>query len=317
MKLNLASLFAGVLLATSFTAHSETILVDTFEGGNFLKSNPDGFQWDSTNKTSIVNQAQVVNNGNPVNVPIPSGRDWTPREPEAAGELIGDHTMRFRYSAGNEWTEQRYDLGGAYPEVWVGYWMKVPINYRRGSGTNNKWFNIWMGRSKSTYSADYENANISRIEMQDWAGSNNSMDINIQFRNGTDGKFSNSSRYPNFVTPADAGRWMHVVYHFKASSSNSANDGILRMYRRWHGQQDFELINNLQNLNVGIGSGSQSVGRLGWGAGYIMGYANAPYSSDTEWLMDDFTVSTHSLLVTGDIVSRPSAPTNLAVTVQQ
>lgn len=294
------------------------LLLDSLESADFSSTNTDGFHWENPNKTSIVTKDAVVNNGSPINNPIENGwytgRNWDPREPELQDEVVGEHMMRYRYAAGAEWTEQRYDLGGAYPEIWISYWMRVPTNYSRPSGTNNKWFNIWMGRSKNQHSEDYENPGISRIEMQDWAGSNQSMDIRIQFRNGTDGVYANSNTHKGLVRPEDAGRWMHVVYHFKASSSNNANDGILRMYRRWHGQQNHELINDLNNINVGVGSGSQAVGRLGWGAGYIMGYANATYNKTTEWLLDDFTVSTESLIIAGQSPSPPNTPSNFAVT---
>ena len=317
MKLDFIRLIAVCFLISSFSVHSQIVMLDTFESADFLSTNSDGFMWESTNRTSIVNKDGVVNNGRVVNNPIANGLNWDPRTPESADDVVGEHMMRYRYQPGASWTEQRYDMGGAYPEVWISYWIRVPRNYARPSGTNNKWFNIWMGRSKNLYSADYENNNISRIEMQDWPGSSNSMDINIQFRNGSDGKYRNSNRYANFVTPADAGRWMKILYHFKASSSNSADDGILRMYRRWHSEADYELINDLTNLNVGVGSGSVAAGRLGWGAGYVMGYANAAYSEATDWLLDDFTVANHSLLGvnTPPLSSPPRPPESLGASV--
>ncbi|HEB87062.1 MAG TPA: hypothetical protein ENI68_08630 [Gammaproteobacteria bacterium] len=132
--------------------------------------------------------------------------------------------------------------------------------------------------------------------------------MNIQFRNGSNGKYKNSKVYKNFITPADAGKWMQVVYHLKASATTSSNDGVIRMYRRWDGEFKFTLINDLSNLNVGIGAGSVSSGRLGWAAGYIMGYANTSYATDTEWLLDSFTVSDTSLLT----LVTPKSPTTLS-----
>lgn len=36
---------------------------------------------------------------------------------------------------------------------------------------------------------------------------------------------------------------------------------------------------------------SHDLGELPWRAGYIMGWANAPYPENTEFLIDDFMVS--------------------------
>ena len=295
----------AAMLGISFTVQAATIFQDLFESADMSASNADGFTWDANNSTSIVTQdavdgpVAVWNNGpiyniHPPLMPDSSIRDWTAYD--------GAYSLRVRYAAGVNWAEQRFDMGGAYPEVWIAYWIRVPGNYSRGSGSNNKWFDILMATM-----ADYTTTTVSRVEMQDWQGAAGSMNINIQFRNGTDGLFTNSSTYNNFVTPADAGRWMRVVYYLKASSTPAATDGIIRMYRIWAGETSYTLINDLSNINVGIGAGSIAAGRPGWSAGYLMGYANSTYANDTEWLIDSFIVSDTPLITT------PMPPTNFIV----
>ena len=295
-------LLFGSLCASVTTAGAEVIFSDSFESSDMLATNPDGFSWDKNNKTSVVTQdavdgpVAIYNNGtiyNPHDPLMPDGsiRDWTAKD--------ANNSLRFRYSAGDPWTEQRYDFGKGYPELWVAYWIRVPKNYVRGpifnGGGNNKWFNIQMAPMTSVY---YQDPTVSRIEMQDWTNSDDagSMDLNIQFRNGSDGKYRSSASYRNFVTPADAGRWMHLIYYLKTSKTTSSTDGILRLYRRWEDENRYTLTNEIVDLNVGIGAGSVSAGYLGWGGGYLMGYLNSPYTNDTEWLLDSFTVSNTSLL---------------------
>lgn len=294
---------------TSFTGNAGVIFSDSFESGDMSATSTDGFSWDKNNSTSIVTQDQTdgpvaIYNNQPIynihdtTMPDGSTRNWTAK--------VGANSLRFRYAAGANWSEQRYDLGKGYPEIWISYWIRVPTNYKRGLGSsnvNNKWFDILMGPM-----SQYSNGTVSRIEMQDWPGSSNSMNINIAFRNGSDGKYKNSNMYSQFVTPADAGKWMHLVYQLRASATTSTTDGIIRMYRRWENETGYTLINELVNLNVGIGAGSVSSGYLGWGSGYFMGYANSPYNNDTEWLIDDFIVSDTSLFL-----NPPKPPSSITV----
>jgi len=289
MKFNVVQIFSFITLFNfiSFPAVAETIFNDSFEAGNMSTTSKDGFKWDKNNKTSIVTQdptdgaVAIFNNKAIYN--IQTSKSWKAK--------TKSNSLRFSYAKGVHWSEQRYDLKKGYPDIWVSYWIRVPVNYKRDAGRNNKWFNIQMAPMSK-----YQDPTVSRIEMQDWPDTNNSMKINIQFRNGTDGKFKNSNIYNNFVTPNDAGKWMHIVYHLKASSSNSATDGLIRMYRKWQGDPTYTLINDLSNINVGIGAGSIASGTLGWSAGYLMGYANTTYATHTEWLLDDLTISDTPLL---------------------
>ena len=310
IRVTLVLICIGMFSIVSPPVSAAVIFSDSFESANMSATSTDGFKWDKNNRTSIVTQdpsdgpVAVYNNRtihNIDNKTMPDGsiRDWHAEN--------GKYSLRFRYAAGRNWVEQRYDFGKGYPELWVSYWMRVPVNYKRGSGRNNKWFNIQMAPM-----SQYEDSTVSRIEMQDWPSGSGGFNINIQFRNGSNGKFINSSSYKNFITPADAGKWMHIIYHLKASATTSSTDGIIRMYRRWQGEPGYTLINDLNNLNVGIGAGSVSSGRLGWVAGYLMGYANTAYATDTEWLLDDFVVSDSAPIadLSGQL---PKPPTNLSV----
>jgi hypothetical protein len=263
---NIAKYCLALCLAISTSANAQVIFLDSFESGGLSAR-----IWSGSASTSV----------------------------SSGASKSGDYSLRFNYKAGQSFSEQSFDFGDAYRELWVGYWIKMPDNYYRGSGSgnqNNKWFDILMGSA-----GDYENSKVARIEMQDWPGGPGKGDMLIQFRN-SDGQWTNSSRYKGFLDPANAGRWMHIVYHLKASSSTTSKDGIIRMYRRWDGASSYELINELVNLNVGV----TSSGRPGWSSGYLMGYYNVTFSQDTDWYLDDFTYSTTSLL--GKVLAPPSPP---------
>ena len=322
---NLFSCIAALTL-TFATAQADIIFEDGFESTTFETTNSDGFAWDNPNRTSIVNAEGVVNNGRPISNPIEGsswyeGRNFDPRPAENAADETGEYSMRFRYAANNEWTEQRFDLGGAYKDLWVSYWIRVPTNYSRGltktgGGTNNKWFVMWMGRSKTKFSSDYTNNAISRFGVNTRPGiMAGDASIEMSLRDGTGGS-SATVGYSNFITRADAGRWMHLVYQLKASTNTK--DGTIRTHRRWYGEQEYTLIAEMNNISVGVGAGSIAAGREGWGAGYILGYANMPYANDTEWLLDDFTTANHSLLSVNasSMFSPPRPPTSLGASVK-
>lgn len=312
-----------VILSVATSAHAGIIFKDSFDSRDMSATNNDGFKWDVNNGTSIVTEEDADNDGikdpvavynnkpiynpHPDEMPDKSPRNWTAKhtDPNAAAGKAPS-SLRFRFAAGRNWTEQRYDMGKGYPDVWISYWMRVPVNYKRGNGANNKWFNILMGPMSL-----YDDLHASKIEMQDWPNPNDprSADLRIQFRNGANGVYANSAYYRKFLTPADAGKWMHLVYHFKASSAPGAKDGVLRLYRRWENEKNYTLINDLSNLEVAVGQASIDAGFPGWSNGYIMGYANAPYANDTEWLLDDFRISTSSLLHS----KAPNPPTSLIV----
>src|SRR5690625_5432985 len=76
---------------------------------------------------------------------------------------------------------------------------------------------------------------------------------------------------------------MEVVLRVKAASSRSSNDGIIETHRRWENEASFTKIHEVRDANIAIPPG----GPNGWQRGYIMGYANAPYSEDTVWVVDE------------------------------
>lgn len=299
-------LLYGSLCTSATVANAEVIFSDSFETGDMSGTNADGFQWDKNNRTSIVIQdptnapVKIWENGSTYEIlsstmPDDSAREFTP--------VHGEKSLRVRYRGKDDvsnpqLSEQRFDFGKGYPEIWFSYHIRVPLNYVRGpngpsAGRNNKWM-IFLMAPMSRYS----NSDVSWVEVKDRPNSSNTgINIGLQIHNGANHSYTpESPSYANFVTPADAGRWMHIIFHLKASSDNNTSDGVVRMYRKWDDEPAFKYITGYANKDIGIGAGSVASNYLGWGAGYFMGWANDPYAEETEWLIDDFTVSSTSLL---------------------
>ncbi len=294
-----------VTLSSQMNVFAQDLIFDSFESRDMSTTSVDGFLWGSNNSTSIVTQdsvdgpVAVYNNGSIYNVASPimadgSVRDWSVIE--------GGYGLRFRYGSGLHWAEQRFDLGVGYPEIWIRFWLRVPLNFKHNTGnTNNKLLAIWMD--------DYEFQGFGPTVVWQYRndGNNGSTTMYYKIRNTGYLNNNNGQRHSGelqshaFITyPSDQGRWMQVVFHIKSSSSVLAADGIVEMYRRWQSENSFTLLH--QELNVPLLHVAGS-GLNGFKQGYLMGWANAPYENDTEWLLDGFSVSENSLLsLTTDLI---------------
>ena len=265
------------------------LLFDGFELADMAATNLDGFRWGSNNKTSIVTMLNgvptaVYNNG-VINNPGPADADWTPHD--------GDYSLRFRYPAGiDSHAEQRYDLGAPHKDIWFRYWLRVPTNFEHrdgapfGKASNNKFFALWMD-------GDQSKGDGSTViwQIRD-DGSKGSVAVFSSSPGQFTGAGGEKQSTPFISVPADQGRWMQVVFHVKAATDRTSNDGAIELWRRWDGEGSFTKIH--EALDVDIAPSPN--GPDGWKAGYVMGWSNPGYDEDTEWLMDEFTVSDSSLL---------------------
>ena len=69
----------------------------------------------------------------------------------------------------------------------------------------------------------------------------------------------------------------------------------MQMWRRWENERAFTKFTDIQDADIAPPPG----GPQGWQRGYILGWMNAKFKERTEFLIDDFTLSTKSLLATG------------------
>lgn len=259
------------------------LFVDTFETADMSMSSRDGFAWAGNNRTSVVTMAPgpvVVYDNESVEIEGPQGVDWTAFE--------GEHSLRFRYPAGDFMSEQRFDMGGAYPEIWIRYWLRVPENFAHGtaSPTNNKFFALWMD--------DYsQHGDGPTIVWNFWRQDDtNDSVFTYSLAETAQASGSHHAEYRDFIrSPEDQGRWMQVVLYAKMSTGPEAMDGESRIWRRWEDEDAFTLIAE----TTGKDFSPPPEGPQGWHAGYIMGWSNPGYDENTEWLLDRFELSTERL----------------------
>lgn len=286
--LALASLLAG-------TASGETLIVDSFESGDMSATNTDGFDWGRNNRTSVVTADAAVYNNGEIENPIGSGQNWEPKH--------GEHSLRVRYAAGSAMAEQRFNLGGAYEDIWLQYWVRVPINYSHGksSPSNHKFFALWMD--------DYSNKGEGpTIAWEFWGSGDGSSRLAFHYSEGSFNILGGHQGHDDFISvPGDRGRWMEITIHAKASSNGQSNDGVIELWRRWENESPSQRKLMHQRTDAVLPVPSQ--GPQGWNAGYFMGWANAAYANDTEWLIDHITISEESLIDTQGLTSaNPKAP---------
>lgn len=251
---------------------------DGLETGDFLHTE-NSFSWSSPNRTSIVrDDGYVVNNGSPIMTgPFPE-REW-----ENGPESAGHHAMRFRYPANDNMAEQRFTIGSANPEIWVSFWWRVPINFFHNSGNSNQ--------------------KLSALWMDGYEGSGFGPTVTTQFReNGSGGSNLTVYYYATdegqaqrhsgeigggdlITTPDDRGRWMHLIWHARAATDSGTADGVIQIWRKWEGGSYSQLV-DISNAAIH----APDSGPIGFQSGYVMGWANAPYSENTEFLMDDFVI---------------------------
>lgn len=287
-----AALFVtmGSLAASTIAS---VVVEDGFESADF-KYAENGFSWGSPNRTSIVrDDGYVVNNGSPVMLGPYPDRRW-----ENAASSSGRHAIRFRYAAGADTAEQQFRLNTAYPEIWVRFALRVPVNFQHGSTapSNNKLFMFWM----DNYSTKGDGSTVGMEYRNDGSGGSN---FYVKVSPGRYSVLGGDQGSVSFIRyPSDQGRWMQIVVRIRAESTPDSKDGIVQVWRKWEGETQFTQTHDRGGQPIRI----PSAGPAGFSAGYLMGWANTKYAVDTEFLLDDFTVATSSLLETTPTPKPPS-----------
>ena len=290
--------FSSIILGSALL-QGEQLFHDTFESADMSQTNSQGFFWENNNRTSVVygdgtRSEAVWNNGPISNVTELDWQAWK-----------GNHSLRFRWPAGKNWSEQRFNLGTAEKEIWLSYFIRVPHNYRHCTSCdrqNNKFFAFWMD--------GYEARGVGStfwLSMEPAGGGNTNLAFTYSEGNNTASR-GYQQRTPFINIETDRGRWMQIVIHLKTESSNGTDDGIVETWRRWSDDTTFTQLHSNSNVGFNIPDG----GPQGFLRGYLFGWANGPYAENTDWLLDEFKISTTSLLETGPVSARPMPATNFS-----
>lgn len=295
MKKLAISFAAASLLAFGVTARSTTIVSDSFESGDMSATSAAGFRWSSTTTTSVVTSTAELYKTSIIDQPAPKNSEWEAK--------TGDHALMLRYSAGKSWTEQRFKFNEPQPDLWMSFWLRVPINYTHptveGASDNQKLFALWM----DGYSTKGEGSTVS----MEFRGSNGggSYFYGKISPGGFHGTGGDQGRTSFIKIPSDRGRWMHLVVHTVSENTAGSNDGSMEVWRKWEGDIDYTKTHDLQNQPIRLSSSVR-----GFSSGYLMGWANAVYPSNTEFLIDDFELSTSPLFSSSNA---PNAPSEIVI----
>jgi len=265
------SVFNILLIVFSTFIQAEIVFKDSFESADFNASSAELNDINLTysfNRTGLVTQK----NGNaqmiiPSNINRTDDQDWSAQH--------GDYSILFDYAANVNMAEHRFTFD-PLSEIWIKYWVRVPVNYYHGN-LNNKFLSIWQ----KTYDAS---GTLTLQTRPDGAGGA----LLVAQDGGVIG--TEDLAKPFIKVPDDRGRWMEIVIQVKAAYSDTSNDGEYRLFRRWEDEQNFVKIHEYTNMVNQYSDG------IGYRSGYFLGWANDPYSKDTYWLLDDIIISIKSLL---------------------
>jgi len=237
---------------------SGIIFYDGFESGDLSHVDPNtGAFWD--------NSAYV---------------DVLPENPYA-----GNYSLRHRYQDpdgnGEAWSEQRFDLNGKYPEVWIDLRFYIPSNFSRSDvspARNNKFMYVDSRKTPETNNVNMYTGfemwgHQARIGCQQ--AYQDSTSIGWIWSNTANGELYLAAN------PSDLGRWHHLVFHLKKEAAPGDNNGIVRV---WHDDVLYFDYTNLDNYSAGYNH---------YETGYLMGYANHMYDNDpTYFYLDEVKFST-------------------------
>lgn len=273
------SVVGVALLFVACAAKGQVIFEDDFESGDLSKSR-NGFRWTSARDTAVSSERAR------------SGR----------------YSLKFTFEGGpsgdDAFSEQRFDLGGNYPEVWVRYDIYIPQNYYHRndppSANNKGYLYLWSG--------DYGRPSGPGMGPNFWPKSDGtSFASHYVWGPGLDRHYNHLM--PNAVEAADRGKWLRIVVHYKYASSRN-NDGVAEIWKTRDGVR--QKILNIQD-------GAWYVtGQPGFSVGYLLGWANSGFDETTVFYIDNIVFSTQSLLDDDSVPpptarAAPVAPTNLVV----
>ncbi len=200
----------------------------------------------------------------------------------------GAYSLKFTFPATDEtrdsWSEQRFSLGKPYKEIWISYDLRVPENYYHrepasGSSNNKGFLMLWSG--------DYGNPSGPLIGTEFWPESDGSSTASVRLYGvGFDKHFWGAC--PGIVKISDRGKWIKITTHTKYASSAN-NDGIARLWKTYSDGKT-ELACNITN------GAWYAPSAQGFDSGYLMGWSNSGYATETRFFIDNFVVSETPLM---------------------
>lgn len=264
MKLHhFASVFLVLASAIPIGLRCEVIGSDDFESGS-ISGQHGGFSWASHGNNVFAEVDPVT------------GRPTIP----ANGKNSAGFAYRAKPAGEDSTAELRFNLASPMPEIYLTYKIRIPDNYfhRPERPGNSKWLMLW--------SNNYEDFAGLSVGWEYWPSGSGDGSSNLAYRWVDKNGRSGHKDYRPFIDPTvHRGKWMTIVEHVKMSSGPGKSDGIIESWRQV-GDGDLEQIHRADSLVLW-----PSVGPAGFTHGYLMGWSNSGYSSETTFYIDDFLIS--------------------------
>ena len=248
------------LLVSAPQVTAGVLLEDGFETGNLNKPQSGGGSWGGSNAGSG-DRVQV-------NTTLPKA---------------GNYSLQFVFGGGpsgsDAWAEQRFELGGQYPEIWLKYDLYVPSNYYHRvdpPSANNKFLvHLWAGQ----YSGGPGLGGGFEVQPD---GSGGSIIDFHPFRPDTS-HVRDTIRGGKGIELGDRGTWVEFICQVKAASAAN-NDGIVRV---WKTPQNGAKKLIFERTDVKL---YNSAGNF-FERGYLLGWSNSGFADTTTLYIDNITIS--------------------------
>lgn len=288
--INSALLSAFLLFFLSFNnSLAGEIYSTNFDTGTF--NNQNGFRWLQGVKTSISSEKSKS----------------------------GSYSLKFYFPAAasgkDSFSEQRFNLGGSYRDIWIKYDLYIPSNYyhRRDTGSNNNKAFTWL------WAGEYQAAKQDGAKLGGhlWpTGSNGGSEFVAYARANVNGNYVLSKNWnckacsngksSLAITNNDKGRWMTLVIHMKYASQAN-NDGVYEIWKTdWQGKT-VKLVDIHDGPWYATMANSTVPGK-GFDNGYLLGWANSGFNNDTFIYIDNLKFSTTPLVNNYSYIAAPKPP---------
>lgn len=227
--------------------------------------------------------------GNTSHIDANSGAKWNGGISTSVSTKIvhsGKYSLRFFFKgkpnlSADAWSEQYFDLGKNYDEVYIRFYIYFPSNYviRDAIGTKNtKLFYLWGNSYKNDMNKvgiEYDKNMHFGFKAKETGWPN--------FSPSCSGSTGFINTYPKTSTSISdiKGRWAEIEIHTRRDTGSG--DGIFQMWI------DGNLEIDAQNIAwIGAPCGLNKFFKHG----YFMGWSNSGFNEDTAVYIDDVVFST-------------------------
>lgn len=248
---------------------SNTIFFDSFTTNNFSRTY-NGAAWGGAEGGGGNNEVSIVNN-------VYSAGNTSINTFAMLCQFGGNTNPAADASAG-----RNFDLGALYDRLYIEFDMYVPAGtepwggaayaHRNVSPNNNKFLRLWQ-RSRSDPAGDGYNSN-SKVGFSTLNTSSGISNVISEWTN-SGGGIGSEGLPATLISSADRGNWMHIKMFAKAATPTT--NGSLLLWK------NNNLLIDSSNL-VGNYSADEPIG---YRYGYLLGYANSGFDSNTKILIDN------------------------------